>query len=186
MELDAANDATRSAVESSPAVVQAQAEMDAATKDRMDKETAAQERDKTKEAAIRGREAAMTGEEQRSADLKKKAVDLAAASAEAEKAQAGSGQALAQKGAEQMGLAAAPMLAGFRDEVMNARLQGPSRQALKVSDTTTSEGQAELQRLLRGDDAAKDINLVELRQQTASLREIERLLKDEHNIIVDL
>ena len=185
-ELDAANDATRSAVESSPAVVQAQAEMDAATKDRMDKETAAQERDKTKEAAIRGREAAMTGEEQRSADLKKKAVDLAAASAEAEKAQAGSGQALAQQGAEQMGLAAAPMLAGFRDEVMNARLQGPSRQALKVSDTTTSEGQAELQRLLRGDDAAKDINLVELRQQTASLREIERLLKDEHNIIVDL
>ena len=186
MELDAANDATRSAVESSPTVVQAQAEMDGATKNRMDKETAAQERDKTKEAAIRGREAAMTGEEQRSADLKKKAVDLAAASAEAEKAQAGSGQALAQKGAEQMGLAAAPMLAGFRDEVMNARLQGPSRQALKVSDTTTSEGQAELQRLLRGDDAAKDINLVELRQQTASLREIERLLKDEHNIIVDL
>lgn len=186
MELDAANDATRSAVESSPTVVQAQAEMDGATKDRMDKETAAQERDKNKEAAIRGREAAMNGQEQRSADLKKKADDLAAAAIEAEKAQAGSGQALAQKGAEQMALAAAPMLAGFRDEVMNARLQGPSRQALKVSDTTTSEGQAELQRLLRGDDAAKDINLVELRQQTASLREIERLLKDEHNIIVDL
>ena len=174
-ELEKEKNAQRNAMENDPNVKKAKQGIDDYTKEQQQVN-----------AAVRGREAAMTGEEQRSADLKKKAVDLAAASAEAEKAQAGSGQALAQKGAEQMALAAAPMLAGFRDEVMNARLQGPSRQALKVSDTTTSEGQAELQRLLRGDDAAKDINLVELRQQTASLREIERLLKDEHNIVVDL
>lgn len=174
-ELEKEKNAQRNAMENDPNVKKAKQGIDDYTKEQQQVN-----------AAVRGREAAMTGEEKRAADLKSKADDLAAASAEAEKAQAGSGQALAQKGAEQMAIAAAPMLAGFRDEVMNARLQGPSRQALKVSDTTTSEGQAELQRLLRGDDAAKDINLVELRQQTASLREIERLLKDEHNIVVDL
>jgi len=168
-------DAENDAIENSPQVMQAKAGMDVVTKDQQQKK-----------AAVRGRDLAKTGTEKRNEDLKMKADDIAAASREAEKAQAGSGQALAQKGAEQMALAAAPMLAGFRDEVMNARLQGPSRQALKVSDTTTSEGQAELQRLLRGDDAAKDINLVELQQQTSSLREIVNILRVDHNIIVDL
>ena len=168
-------DAENDAIENSPEVTQAKAGMDVFTKDQQQVN-----------ASVRGRDLAKTGTEKRNEDLKSKADDIAAASREAEKAQAGSGQALAQKGAEQMALAAAPMLTGFRDEVMNARLQGPSRQALKVSDTTTSEGQAELQRLLRGDDASKDINLVELQQQTASLREIERILRVDHNIIVDL
>jgi hypothetical protein len=168
-------DAENAAIENSPEVMQAKAGMDVVTKDQQEKK-----------AAVRGRDLAKTATEKRNEDLKMKADDLAAASREAEKAQAGSGQALAQQGAEQMALAAAPMLAGFRDEVMNARLQGPSRQALKVSDTTTSEGQAELQRLLRGDDASKDINLVELQQQTASLREIVNILRVDHNIIVDL
>jgi len=174
-ELEKEKNAQRNAMENDPGVMKAKQGIDDYTKEQQ-----------RVNAAIRGREAAMTGEEKRAADLKSKADDLAAAAIEAETAQAGSGQALAQQSAEQMALAAAPMLAGFRDEVMNARLQGPSRQALKVSDTTTSEGQAELQRLLRGDDAAKDINLVELQQQTSSLREIVNILRVDHNIIVDL
>lgn len=173
-ELDRANNRNRNRVENDPGVMQAKAEMDNFTQD-----------NQQKEAAIRGREAAMTGEQKRAADLKSQADDLVAASRE-DFGGGVKGDAFVQKGAEQMALAAAPMLAGFRDEVMNARLQGPSRQALKVSDTTTSEGQAELQRLLRGDDAAKDINLIELQQQTASLKEIERILRVDHNIIVDL
>ena len=173
-ELDRVNNFNRDRVENAPGVMQAKAEMDNFTQD-----------NQQKEAAIRGREAAMTGEQKRAADLKSQADDLVAASRE-DFGGGVKGDAFVQKGAEQMALAAAPMLTGFRDEVMNARLQGPSRQALKVSDTTTSEGQAELQRLLRGDDAAKDINLVELQQQTASLREIERILRVDHNIIVDL
>jgi hypothetical protein len=173
-ELDREREANRNRIENDPGVIQARAEMDNFTQD-----------NQQKEAAIRGRETAMTGEQKRAADLKSQADDLVAASRE-DFGGGVKGDAFVQKGAEQMGLAAAPMLAGFRDEVMNARLQGPSRQALKVSDTTTSEGQAELQRLLRGDDAAKDINLVELQQQTASLKEIERILRVDHNIIVDL
>lgn len=173
-ELDRKRDRNRDFVENTPQVMQAKAEMDNFTQD-----------NQQKEAAIRGREAAITGEQKRAADLKTQADDLVAASRE-DFGGGVKGDALVQQGAEQMALAASPMLAGFRDEVMNARLQGPSRQALKVSDTTTSEGQAELQRLLRGDDAAKDINLIELQQQTASLKEIERILRVDHNIIVDL
>jgi hypothetical protein len=60
----------------------------------------------------------------------------------------------------------APMIASFRDERETARLQGPSRAKLSVSDTTTTQGQAELNRMLRGEDPAKDANLAELRRQT--------------------
>ena len=64
----------------------------------------------------------------------------------------------------------APMLASFRDERANADFQGPSRKALQMSDVTTGAGQTELNRLLRGDDASKDVNLVELQKQTAKLQ----------------
>jgi len=64
----------------------------------------------------------------------------------------------------------APMLASFRDERANADFQGPSRKALQMSDVTTGQGQTELNRLLRGDDASKDVNLVELQKQTDKLQ----------------
>lgn len=64
----------------------------------------------------------------------------------------------------------APMLEEFRMERETAMLQGPSRAALQVSDVTTTQGQAELNRLLRGDDSAKDVNLAELREQSAKLQ----------------
>ena len=64
----------------------------------------------------------------------------------------------------------APMLMGFRDERMNALLQGPSRAALNAADTNTMEGQRELNRLLRGDDPNKDANLIELQKQSELLQ----------------
>jgi hypothetical protein len=66
----------------------------------------------------------------------------------------------------------APLIAGFSDEVANALLQGPSRAALQASDASTLQGQQELNRLLRGEDPARDVNLVELQKQTQALNEL--------------
>jgi hypothetical protein len=71
----------------------------------------------------------------------------------------------------------APMLKGFQDERQNAMLQGPSRAALNVSDVSTSQGQSELNRLLRGDDSAKDVNLAELRKQSDKLDEVVKAIQ---------
>lgn len=73
--------------------------------------------------------------------------------------------------------AVAPMLQGFQEERQNAILQGPSRAALNVSDVSTSQGASELTRLIRGDDSAKDVNLAELRKQSAKLQEVVDQLK---------
>ncbi len=72
--------------------------------------------------------------------------------------------------AEQQAQQVAPLLAGFRDERLNAALQGPSRAALNVADAQTMEGNRELNRLLRGDDPNKDVNLVELQKQSDLLQ----------------
>jgi len=66
----------------------------------------------------------------------------------------------------------APAVFALQDARENALLQGPSRAALGASDVTTMQGQAELNRLLRGDDPAKDVNLLELQKQTKLLEDI--------------
>lgn len=71
----------------------------------------------------------------------------------------------------------APMLEQFRQERETALLQGPSRAALKVNDVATTEGQSELNRLLRGDDAAKDVNLSELQKQSGLLQSVVDAIK---------
>ena len=72
----------------------------------------------------------------------------------------------------------APMLEEFRMERETAMLQGPSRAALQVSDVTTTQGQSELNRLLRGDDAAKDVNLAELRKQSGLFQELINVVRN--------
>jgi len=72
----------------------------------------------------------------------------------------------------------APMLKQFQDERQTALLQGPSRAALSVSDVSTSQGQSELNRLLRGDDSAKNVNLAELRKQTQKFDDLIQTIKD--------
>ena len=70
----------------------------------------------------------------------------------------------------------APALFALQDQVANAVLQGPSRAALNAADVTTTQGTAELNRLLRGDDPARDQNLLELQKQTAELEKLNQNL----------
>lgn len=72
----------------------------------------------------------------------------------------------------------APMFKQFDEERQNAMLQGPSRAALQVSDVTTVQGASELTRLLRGDDAARNENLVELQKQSEKLDAIVAVLRE--------
>jgi HAMP domain-containing protein len=65
--------------------------------------------------------------------------------------------------------ASAPAIFALADSVENALLQGPSRAALNVSDISTQDGARELNRLLRGEDSARDQNLIELQKQSQSL-----------------
>jgi hypothetical protein len=66
----------------------------------------------------------------------------------------------------------APTIAGMADAVRNAVLQGPSRAALNASDIATTQGQQELNRLLRGDDPAKNQDLVVLQREANRLLQI--------------
>jgi hypothetical protein len=79
----------------------------------------------------------------------------------------------------------APMIEEMRMERENAMLQGPSRAALNVSDVTTTQGQAELNRLLRGDDPAKDVNLAELRKQSDFLQILIETVKNNPLPVMD-
>lgn len=65
----------------------------------------------------------------------------------------------------------APTIMGMADARENAILQGPSRAALNVNDVATMQGQQELNRLLRGDDAAKNVDLVNLQREANRLLE---------------
>lgn len=73
---------------------------------------------------------------------------------------------------------AAPAIFGMADQVMNAVVQGPSRAALQANDINTSQGASELGRLLRGDDSAKDQNLVELQKQSTALEELVTIARE--------
>jgi hypothetical protein len=73
---------------------------------------------------------------------------------------------------------AAPAIFGLADQVANAVLQGPSRAALQATDVSTVQGASELNRLLRGEDAARDQNLVELQKQSDLLQ---KLLEEARN-----
>jgi hypothetical protein len=131
-----------------------------------------------RDRALRGRDLGMTDRERfrkeftegAGADINANALDMLL---KGENPQAFLRQAI-QNQMEQV----APMLQQFQEERQNALLQGPSRAALNVSDVSTSQGQSELNRLLRGDDSAKDVNLAELRKQTDKLDEVVRAIKE--------
>jgi hypothetical protein len=72
----------------------------------------------------------------------------------------------------------APAPFALQDQVANAVLQGPSRAALNAADVTTTQGTAELNRLLRGDDPARDQNLLELQKQTQAIEGLRQDLKN--------
>ena len=72
----------------------------------------------------------------------------------------------------------APAIFGMADQVQNAVLQGPSRAALQASDVTTMQGASELNRLIRGDDSAKNVDTVELQKQSKSLERLVQIAEE--------
>lgn len=140
------------------------------------------------ESAARGRELMKTERQKAEEALKASAGDIANAANQMrnEGVRRGKIQSDVQVAANNLAKQAAPMLAGFAEEVMTARLAGPSRAALNATDVQTTEGAKELNRLLRGDDSAKDVNLTELRRQSQLLQAIEKAILDQANVVVEL
>jgi DNA repair exonuclease SbcCD ATPase subunit len=136
-----------------------------------------QKADALRNRADRGRNLGMTDQERFRKEFAEGAgADINARAAEMRAAGEKPNKFLQQAFKNQME-AVAPMLQGFQEERQNAMLQGPSRAALNVSDVSTSQGASELTRLIRGDDSAKDVNLAELRKQSAKLQEVVDQLK---------
>jgi|694.fasta_scaffold77632_2 hypothetical protein len=134
-------------------------------------------------AAVRGRELSRTDGERAAADLTRGIEDIRQFFGR--QAEEGTGlvdfeaQAAAQQRFIDQSLrSAAPAIFGLADQVQNAVLQGPSRAALQATDVSTVEGSRELNRLLRGDDSARDQNLVELQKQSQALDELVRIARE--------
>jgi hypothetical protein len=135
----------------------------------------------------RGLEMGRTEEEKRKEEIAKQAGDLGnAAKFLRDEGRGNEVRGLAQKAAMEMAKDAAPLYAQLGEEVMTARLQGPSRAALNVSDISTSQGAAELNRLIRGDDSARNVNLAELKKQSSLLEAIERAVLQSTGVVVNL
>lgn len=130
-------------------------------------------------SAERGRDLGKSEMDRRKEDINRKAGDLGNATDQMQLAGDLAGaKDLAQKAAINMARDAAPLYAQFGDELMTARLQGPSRAALNASDIQTGEGAKELNRLLRGEDSAKDVNLAEMQKQSGLLERIEAAIEN--------
>lgn len=132
--------------------------------------------EETQQAARRGRDLSLGGGERAAEDLFRSIDDLrenARREIQANPANAGSIRSELNRDIERVTeesrRSIAPAAFALSDAVQNAILQGPSRAALNASDATTMEGSRELNRLLRGDDPARDANLLELQKQTSEL-----------------
>ena len=171
----AAQQEQASAVAANAGVQAAQGNADKAAQD-IDK------RRQNQEAAAAGRDLALTPrarQEQEMAtsvnQLLQRGLEIQAGPGNAERSQ------IINDGAKNIRAQAAPMIEAMNNSRLSAILEGnngPSRQALKVSDVNTMEGQSEMNRLLRGDDAAKNVDLEELRKQTQALNDLNKLITD--------
>jgi len=156
-----------------------QAERDKA--DKADKEM------QRRQSIERGLEMGRTEEEKRKEEIARQAGDLGnAAKFLRDEGRGNEIRGLARKAAMEMAKDVAPLYAQLGEEVMTARLQGPSRAALNVSDISTSQGASELNRLIRGDDSARDVNLTELKKQSSLLEAIERAVLASTGVVVNL
>jgi hypothetical protein len=151
---------------------------------RRDEQTRRLERDKEqREQAARGRDLAATPGQRAAKDLNENLESIRQFFGE--QAELGNGlvdekaqREAMQRQIEEARKSVAPMVFDMAQAVENAVLGGPSRAALNASDVTTMEGQKELNRLLRGDDSAKDINLAELQKQTQQLQDLNQGIDD--------
>lgn len=133
------------------------------------------------DAAARGREAVLTEAGRAVQSLAEARSDIEVAKSRQEITADQAARALRDKVGDAF-KAGAPAIAALADAASNTR---PSRAALEASDISTAEGARELNRLLRGDDPAKDANLAELRIQSKYLQELVQLAKDNNIPIAD-
>jgi hypothetical protein len=162
---------------------------DTLTKDQKEREKQDEERNK---AIERGRELTLTPGQKAAEEFNKQIADIREYADRAAKDSSGLPADIAKirermneaigRTKEEMIQQVAPTIAGMANDVQNAVLAGPSRAALNAADVTTTQGQQELNRLLRGDDPAKNADLVALQ------REANRLLQaiaDKENPVAD-
>ena len=142
--------------------------------DAIDKEQIAQNQ---RDRALRGRDLGMTEQERRRKDFEEGAGADINARAKELRDQGVDPSSFLKQAFKNQSEQVAPMLQQIQSDRENALLQGPSRAALNVSDVSTSQGQSELNRLLRGDDSAKNINLAELRKQSQALLDIKKAIE---------
>ncbi|NBW09335.1 MAG: hypothetical protein EBR82_15050 [Caulobacteraceae bacterium] len=155
--------------------VDSQIEESPAVRDARDNSTRIEQR---QSAEDRGRELAMTPAQRAARESAQQARDLVAEMNRINAPQAVQNEKMSQLALERA-QQVAPLVMGFREERLNALLQGPSRAALNVADVNTMEGQRELNRLLRGDDPNRDVNLVELQKQSELLQGVIDAIKEE-------
>jgi hypothetical protein len=139
-----------------------------------------QVRRQEEDSILRGREQLRSPAERAGIELARNLSDIQNAFGELPKAQqdAAALAAAQRRAVEDAQRQAAPAIFNLADEVQNAVLQGPSRAALQATDVSTVQGASELNRLLRGDDSARNQNLVELqRQNNESLKELVNIAK---------
>jgi len=136
-----------------------------------------------RQAAARGRNLSMTPAERAGEELARSLDDVRQFFGR--EAERGNGivdrraqEAASRRVVDEAFRATAPAIFGLAEQVQNAVVQGPSRAALQASDVTTAQGAAELNRLLRGDDSARNQNLVELQKQSNSLEELVRIARE--------
>lgn len=132
-------------------------------------------------AEARGREAALTDAGRDAVSLRNIFGDLLAAEGAFQITPQEADRALA-RAFEETARAGAPAILALADAASTTR---PSRAALEASDISTAEGARELNRLLRGDDSARDANLAELRVQSRYLQELVQLARDNNIPIAD-
>jgi len=133
-------------------------------------------------SADRGRELTLTPGERAAEELNQQIADIREYATRAAEESSGLPEDVAKirnrmneaigRAEEDMMRQIAPTIMGMADAVQNAVLQGPSRAALNASDVTTSQGQQELNRLLRGDDPAREVDLVALQREAIRLLEV--------------
>ena len=164
-------------IEDSPAGRQAREKADMADRaDARDREKQRQE-DERFRAGLRGRDLGLTEGERAAREAEDGLRDIGAAR-DGGRINGRQAQEQANRFAQEQMRAVAPAIAEMADAVKNAVLQGPSRQALQVNDISTTQGSIELMRLLRGDDAARSANIVELVKQNQKLSELITVMKD--------
>lgn len=164
-------------IEDSPAGRQAREKADMADRaDARDREKQRQE-DERFRAGLRGRDLGLTEGERAAREAEDGLRDIGAAR-DVGLLNGRQAQEQANRFAQEQMRAVAPAIAEMADAVKNAVLQGPSRQALQVNDISTTQGSIELMRLLRGDDAARSANIVELVKQNQKLSELITVMKD--------